>query len=433
MSSPSPINVLDHPAALREGSLSLELYLDALEANFGRREPGVQAFLPEPGRFDRLRREAATLANRYPDPGQRPSLFGYPLAVKDIFHADGFSTLAGSRLPEGTFTGEEADSVRLLRAAGCLIMGKTVTTEFAYFPPGPTTNPHNPAHTPGGSSSGSAAAVAAGMSPLALGTQTIGSIIRPAAFCGVAGYKPSYDRISRGGVIPLAPSLDHVGFFAPDVNGLESAAAVLCAGWRPPADPVRPVLGVPDGPYLGHTEPAALEYFEEICRRLQAARYDVRRVPVLDDFEDVQQRHNLILEAEAAGVHRHWYAEFRDLYHPTNAALIESGQGRSEKQLARALAGQRELRRGLLDLMQTRGIDLWISPSAPGPAPAGLESTGNPVMNLPWTQAGLPVLNLPSGLTPDGLPLGLQVTGAWWADEALLAWGAQLEAVVGGK
>ncbi len=142
----------------------------------------------------------------------RPPLFGIPIGIKDIFHVNGFSTHAGSRLPPKQLMGEEAKCVSDLKKAGALILGKTVTTEFAYFEPGPTMNPHNPNHTPGGSSSGSAAAVAAGLCPLALGSQTIGSIIRPASFCGVVGYKPSYDRISRDGVIPVSPSLDHIGF-----------------------------------------------------------------------------------------------------------------------------------------------------------------------------------------------------------------------------
>ena len=163
------------------------LLLDAVQARVEAREPSIQALLPEAGRFDRLRREARALADRYRDPSARPPLFGWLFGVKDIFHVDGWPTRAGSRLPESVLVGPEAESVARLKAAGALILGKTVTTEFAYFTPGPTRNPHNLEHTPGGSSSGSAAAVAAGYCPFALGTQTIGSIIRPAAFCGTIG------------------------------------------------------------------------------------------------------------------------------------------------------------------------------------------------------------------------------------------------------
>ena len=199
--------------ALRSGGAALTDYLDELAEVFDRREPEVHAFLPEPGRFGRLRRQAKELEDRFPEPEERPPLFGLPVAVKDIFHADGFPTRAGSRVPPDLLAGPEAVAVTRLKEAGALILGKAVTTEFAYFGPGPTRNPHDPECTPGGSSSGSAAAVAAEMSPLALGTQTIGSISRPASYCGVVGFKPSYDRVSRAGVVPLSPALDHVGFF----------------------------------------------------------------------------------------------------------------------------------------------------------------------------------------------------------------------------
>ena len=190
--------------------------IDDVHARFEALEPSIQAFLPEDGRFERLRREARALCERHPDPAVRPPLFGCLAGVKDLFHVAGWPTRAGSRLPSDALRGEEADSVSRLKTAGALIVGKTVTTEFAHFAPGPTRNPRNPGHTPGGSSSGSAAAVAAGLCDIALGSQTIGSIVRPAAFCGVVGLKPTYDRISARGVIPLAPSLDHVGCLSPD-------------------------------------------------------------------------------------------------------------------------------------------------------------------------------------------------------------------------
>jgi Asp-tRNA(Asn)/Glu-tRNA(Gln) amidotransferase A subunit family amidase len=162
-------------------------------------EDDVRAFRPETGRRTRLSREAAALAARHDDSAVRPLLFGVPVGIKDIFHVDGFTTRAGSSVPAGAITGSEAAAVERLRAAGALPLGKTHTAEFAYYAPPPTRNPNDLAHTPGGSSSGSAAAVAAGECPLALGTQTIGSVVRPAAFCGVVGFKPSYDRIPRDG------------------------------------------------------------------------------------------------------------------------------------------------------------------------------------------------------------------------------------------
>ena len=188
-------------AALRSGSLDLDAHIDAICDQIDAVEPQVQALLPEEGRRARLHRDADALLARHPQPAQRPPLFGALVGVKDIIHVDGYVTRAGAAVPPELFAGEEAAVVGLLRAAGALILGKTVTTEFAYFEPGPTHNPHNLAHTPGGSSSGSAAAVAAGFCELALGTQTIGSVIRPAAFCGIAGYKPTLGRIPTAGLV----------------------------------------------------------------------------------------------------------------------------------------------------------------------------------------------------------------------------------------
>ena len=417
---------------LRSGELALPRYLEQLDEVFSTREPEVLAFLPEPHRFERLHAEAEALLALYPAPEGRPSLFGLPVGVKDIFHVDGFPTQAGSRLPAERLGGEQARCVGRLRVQGALILGKTVTTEFAYFAPGPTRNPHNPSHTPGGSSSGSAAAVAAGLAPLALGTQTIGSIVRPAGFCGVLGFKPSRERISRQGVIPLSASLDHVGFFAADMETAYEAAAVLFEDWGGLPDPsAAPVLGVPQGPYLELAEPEALEHFWNVVERLASAGYRLERVSALQDLAAVVGRNQQILAAEAAQAHREWFAEFADLYHPRTAALIREGQQVPAEALEEAVRGTLALRGTLSGLMDTHGLELWMAPSAPGPAPRGLESTGNPAMNLPWTHAGLPTLSLPSGFSAQGLPLGTQFIGRFGGDERLLAWGAGLERALG--
>ncbi len=410
--------------ALRLGELRLEGCLDQLELLFQEREPSVLAFVPEERRFDRLRQEARELLERFPKPEGRPPLFGVPVGVKDVFHVDGFRTRAGSQVPPEALQGPEAESVAALKRAGALILGKTVTTEFAYFAPGPTRNPHDPERTPGGSSSGSAAAVAAGLCPLAMGTQTIGSVIRPASFCGVAGFKPSYDRISRAGLIPLSPSLDHVGLFATAAEGIELGASVLCEDWRAGGGNLgrRPVLGIPEGPYLGRATEEGRAHFRAVAARLVDAGYTLKSVNAMPDFEDISIRQRRLLDAEAAQVHSEWFARFGELYHPTTAALVTRGQQVSPKELAEALAGREKLRGQLTQLIDEHGLDLWISPAATGPAPLGLDSTGDPVMNLPWTHSGLPTLGLPSGLTPAGLPMGLQVTARWWADEDLLGW-----------
>ncbi len=400
------------------GELDLGDYLDRLEARYDEREPDVLAFLPEDGRFDRLRREARAMAER----DARPPLAGLPIGVKDIFHVEGFVTRAGSQLPEELLQGPEAESVAILRRAGALIMGKTVTTEFAYFGPGPTRNPHHPGHTPGGSSSGSAAAVGAGLCDFALGTQTIGSIIRPAAFCGVVGFKPTFGRVSTAGVIPLSPSLDHVGTFTTDVAGAALMAATLGRDWRDEPPPEgKPVLGIPVGPYLKRAAPDGLAHFRADCDRLAAAGYEIVPVEALEDFEAVRGHHLRLMAAEAARTHAQWFDEFETRYHPRTTELIRDGRRYGDGDIAAAQAKQAEVRARLAELMDRHNLDAWISPPATGAAPAGLESTGDPIMNLPWTFAGLPVVALPSGANEAGLPLGLQLTGRWGEDERLLS------------
>ena len=218
--------------ALRSDRLNPVNYVENMCARIAKTDPILEAMLPEPDRLERLRAEAIALAEKYPDPDNRPPLYGLLVAVKDIFHVSGFVTRAGTVVPPELFAGSEAEMVVKLKEAGALILGKSVTTEFAYFEPGPTRNPRNPDHTPGGSSSGSAAAVAAGYCALALGTQTIGSVTRPAAFCGIVGFKPTLDRLPTAGLIYFSRTIDHVGLFTQDVDGMALAAASLCRGWR---------------------------------------------------------------------------------------------------------------------------------------------------------------------------------------------------------
>jgi Asp-tRNA(Asn)/Glu-tRNA(Gln) amidotransferase A subunit family amidase len=431
MSSVTPAST-ELLAELRSGRRPLDGYLREIEGRFARLEPRLQAFMPEPGRFERLQEEARQLAFEHPEPERRPPLFGLLFGVKDIFRADGFETTGGSRLPPAELAGPEAEVVTRLRRLGALIAGKTVSTEFAYFAPGPTHNPHVYGHTPGGSSSGSAAAVAAGLCPLALGTQTIGSISRPAAFCGVVGYKPTYGTVSAAGLIPLSPSLDHVGWFAPDVA---LAAAVATAvrrplGVSPEEEQRRPVLAVPTGAYFERASAAGRRHLETARARLESGGYEILEVDAFPELDAIEERHRLIVAAEAATVHADWYARHAELYEAHTRELIERGRQVTADALGAALIGRARLRRELTALMDAHGIDLWLSPAAPGPAPAGLESTGDPVMNLPWTHAGLPTLALPAGQDDEGLPLGIQLAARWDRDEALLAWGRGLEEVL---
>jgi Asp-tRNA(Asn)/Glu-tRNA(Gln) amidotransferase A subunit family amidase len=410
-------------------TVDLHAILDQLEQRFAEREPTVLACVPEPRRFERLRREADALSRMYPLPEKRPQLYGELVGVKDIFHADGFFTRAGSQLPVRVLQGAEAVTVTALKAAGALIVGKTVTTEFAYFGPGQTRNPHQMWHTPGGSSSGSAAAVAAGLCTLALGTQTIGSITRPAAFCGVVGFKPSYRRISAEGVIPLSPALDHIGVLAPDVAGISKGAAILVQDWHSAEIDRLPVLGVPVGPYLDEVDAVGQAQFSTDIVRLEAAGYTVKHVPIMEDFSHIRERHLDLMAAETAEVHSDWFAEYGSLYHDALVTLIERGHAVSAERKAAAIDGRTALRDGLHLAMDTHGIDLWIAPAATGIAPKGLASTGNPIMSLPWTYAGLPAVNVPCGWH-NGLPLGVQCIGRFNRDETLLKWTRNIESVL---
>jgi len=425
---PTPLVAI--AASLRSGQLDLLTYIDEICNRIDAYEPHIHALVPEPDRRTRLLREAAALQKRFPDPVSRPPLYGILLGIKDIFYAEGFPTHAGSQLPPELFRGTEASCVTKLRDAGALLLGKTITTEFAYFEPGPTRNPHNLEHTPGGSSSGSVAAVAAGFCPLALGTQTIGSTIRPAAFCGIVGFKPSYGRISIDGLILCSVSIDTIGFFTQDVAGIALVASLLCNDWRSATADKMPILGVPEGPYLDQASPEGRAAFEKQVMVLEQAGYRVQHIEAMHDIDAIAIRHRRIVAAEMAQVHGTWFAMYETLYRPRTAALIREGREVRPEELAAARTGRTELRSELEGLVAQYGIDLWISPAAPGPAPEGITSTGDPAMNLPWTHAGLPAIGLPAGRAANGLPLGLQVAGTFMADEQLVAWARPMAEVL---
>ena len=443
MSDVGPIDLLKAAGTLRSGRLPLGAYLDAVLARLEEVEPRMQAFVPEEGRRARLEAACAGLTERYPGKAaagaggagsgvSRPPLYGVVVGIKDMFRVEGLPTRAGSKLAPRLFSGPEAGAVRRLRAAGAVVLGKTVTTEFAYFSPGPTRNPWNPAHTPGGSSSGSAAAVAAGLTPLALGTQTIGSITRPAAFCGVVGFKPSFARIESGGVIPFSRSVDHVGVFAANVRSAAAAAEVLCGGWTPREPPQGglPAVGLLEGPYVDQAEAPARRAVIAAAERLAEAGCEVKRLTLFPDIEEINALHLDLIAREFAEAHESLYAEHARLYADRSRELIEKGRAvaddRAEAARRRAQAARPPVER----MMRQAGVAVVLSPAAVGEAPAGLEATGSPIMNLPWTFLGLPTVTVPCALGPRGLPLGLQIAGCYGEDERLLAEAAGIEAVL---
>jgi len=433
--SVAPVPLAPLAAALRSGKTNLGEYVQGALARIDALEGTVKSLLPEPGRNARLISEALALEAKFPDPAKRPPLYGVLVGVKDIFAADGFESKAGSKLPSALFEMPEGPVVSALRQAGALILGKTVTTEFAYFAPGPTTNPWDASRTPGGSSSGSAAAIAAGFCSLALGTQTIGSISRPAAYCGIAGWKPTYERTSRAGVVPFAPSVDHVGLLAPDSAGIALAAAIITTGWDSAAHSAaaahymrrRPILAIPDGPYLAQAESAALEAFEATVARLDGNGFSIVRVRAFEDIEEINARHRRIAAAEMERTHRAWYKNHSSLYAEVTREFIAKGALVDDNQLELDKSGCESLRLVLERTLEEAGADYWLSPAAPGPAQVGLDSTGSPVMNLPWTHAGIPTLAVPTCMTVQAMPVGLQLAGTFGADEPLLALGELIE------
>ena len=407
----------------------LDVYTRLLR-HIASRERQLHVF-EEPVRAQRVLHEVRELFGSWPDRDTRPPLFGVPVGVKAIYATDGHDIHCGSLFPADFFARPQADLVSKLREAGAIVVGMTATSEFAHSEPAATRNPINPAHTPGGSSSGSAAGVAAGFFPVTLGTQTMGSVIRPAAFCGVPGFKPSQGRLSLQGIVPFAKSLDQPGFFCASVTDMPVILDILTSeDWRaiaqqsPCAKGKTFILGVPDGPYLDELPDYAAKIFAQSLRDLQESggkeRLVIRHVPCMEDYKDILRRHTTLAAAEAAGFHAQWFEEFRHLYRPGTRALIEQGMAVSKACREEIRASTAEFRAAMTNLMDQWELDAWIAPATLGEAPKGLASTGSPCMTTPWPHAGFPVMAIPYGTGPSGLPMALQIAGRWGADEALL-------------
>ncbi len=398
--------------------MPLHEYLQEALHNLAVRDAGIHSFLPEPERERRLLQEAEALLRRYPKPASRPPLFGVLIGVKDLFRVDGLPTRAGSRLPAEVFAGTEASMVHTLKQAGCLVLGKTVSTEFAYFSPGPTRNPINPDYSPGGSSSGSAAAVALSLCPVALGTQTIASISRPASYCGVFGFKPSFGRLPLEGVFPFAQSVDQAGYFASNLDDLAFMAQYAVDHWTPREQkPIRRIL-IPTGTFLAQADSACLEHFHHSIERIRSV--EVVESDIFGPIQELNDRHKRLIAAEFANNHREIFREFSGLYSPASVELIELGRQVSVAELEASKAQIPELRKHIHNVMRAQEADLILSPGATSTAPLGLESTGSPLMSLPFTHAGLPTLTIPDGENPQGLPYSIQLCAAFDEDEYLL-------------
>lgn len=417
---------------IRAGSLSPVAVVEACLARIADTDSALRAWvhLDSDGALKTARAlEAEARAGRFRGP-----LHGVPVGIKDIYHVAGMVTTAGA----GAFAHErpqtDATTVARLRAAGAVILGKTATTEFAYADPAETRNPWNLEHTPGGSSSGSAAAVAAGMIPLALGSQTVGSVLRPAAYCGVVGLKPTHGRISAAGVVPFAWSLDHVGIFARSVEDTALTLSVLAG--HDPADGFSaavptadylgalarsgppPRLGIPRRLFGDKASPETSAHLEAIAAAFAKAGASVEEVTPPPSAGAIHDAGQLVMRVEAAAYHRDRFARHRDAYRPKIRGLLEEGLAITGVEYVRAQQARRRFREEMGPILERH--DALLMPVAPTPAPKGLTWTGDPGLCAPWSFSGLPAIALPSGLVQDGLPLSIQLVAGAFAEDGLL-------------
>lgn len=358
---------------------------------------------------------------------RRSRLHGVPFGIKDIIDTADLPTEYNSPIYRGHRPRADAACVTLLKQAGCVILGKTVTTEFANNPPSQTRNPHNGAHTPGGSSSGSAAAVADGMVPLALGTQTGGSVIRPAAYCGTFAIKPSFGAINRAGTKFLAESLDTIGIFARGAEDL-SLAMELVTGRSPSSTTGQPRIGFCRTPRWSVADSAVQAALERAARSLAKAGAQLRDFELPPGSADLFDRHKVIMGYETARALGWEYWNHREQLSATLLARLDEGWKvpRADYDAMREQA--RRLRRQLAEML--REVDFLLTPSAPSEAPASLASTGDPVFNRAWTLLGVPCVTLPHGKGPHGLPLAVQLVAAHETDMTLLGWARWVNSVL---
>jgi Asp-tRNA(Asn)/Glu-tRNA(Gln) amidotransferase A subunit family amidase len=351
----------------------------------------------------------------------RGPLHGLPLGVKDIFDTTDLPTSYGSALYTHYRPVSDASTVALCREAGAVIMGKTVTTEFAYFAPGPTVNPHNPLHTPGGSSSGSAAAVADRMLPLALGTQTAGSIIRPAAFCGVVGYKPSLGRVPGAGVKSLSPTMDVIGGFGRSVKDAALLGAVLTGDLRllQGQEPGALRIGLFRSPWGMDADADTQAAWTEATRALAAHSDACQDVAMPQRFDELVQLQKDVMSFEMARALSHERLRHREALSPQLQSLLDTGMAISGITHAANLQRTAEWRLRIDSLFERH--DVLLTPSTIGEAPEGLEATGDPLFCRSWSLLGLPAVHLPFATGRKGLPVGLQLVGRHGEDHRLLA------------
>lgn len=439
------LGLRDAAAGMREGRFSSEAYTESLLDRIAALEPHVQAFAWLDADAARARARACDRTALRAD--NSDCLHGVALGMKDVIDTAGIPTECGTTVYRGRVPDASAAVVRKLEEAGGFVLGKTVTAELAFYSPGVTRNPWNPAHTPGGSSSGSAAAVAAGFVPVALGTQTNGSVIRPAAFCGVVGFKPSSGLVSRAGVLLFSKTLDHVGVFARSVDdaarltcclaGFDvgdaagvDAPHVLCSPSESlPERTVPPRLALVRTPVWFEAEPHQRDNLLDIASRFANADAIVEEVALPPVFEEAHRLHHTIMFGEGARALRPLQEQSRAQLSDRLNALIDEGLAIPDAQIEQALAQRLRLNGEMRAILSS--YDAIITPPATGEAPATLAHTGDPTFCTIWTLTGLPALTLPSGFGPAGLPLGVQLVGAYLRDDRLMGVAKWCEQVIG--
>lgn len=404
---------------MQAGQLTSEALVQACLQQITRREAHVHA-------WQYLDAEAALHAARACDAQRRMgapcgTLHGLPVAMKDNIDTQTMPTTYGSPLYAGHQPARDATVVSQLRAAGAIVLGKTVSTEFAYYTPGPTHNPHRRGHTPGGSSSGSAAAVAAGMVPLALGTQTNGSVIRPAAFCGVLGYKPARGQIAREGVLTTSHTLDQVGFFARTLDDLALLTTCLAPALAAPSSmqPAHLRIGRIDSPLMARAEPVTVRLLQHTQQSLQQAGMQVATVALGALHLQANALHRTIMAYEMAQSLAAERARGSAAMSAALLQLLDQGQATSAQAYSDALHRLPELTQAMA--LHMAPCEVLLLPSAPGPAPEGIDSTGDPVFCSLASLLGWPALHLPLGHDTQGLPIGVQLLAQPGQEAALHA------------
>lgn len=433
MGEPFDLSVAEAATMIRRRELSPVELMESLLARVEALEPSLKVWvtLDPSAALESARRSERELAQR----GPRGPLHGIPIGVKDIFYTRGVRTTACSPIYADFVPDHDAAVVSRLLDAGAIVMGKTVTTQFACGDPPPTRNPWEPAHTPGGSSSGSAVGVAVGMFPAALGSQTGGSVLRPASYNGVVGLKPTFGRVSRYGVIPVAWSLDTMGFFVRTVG--DTAPLLGAMAGHDPRDLSSSRLPVPDysraigaqrtPPRIGLLRPLFFErcdaevkaHTEAVAQRLADAGAAVEDASAAADFDALLAAHRVLMSVECAAVHQKDFAARPDDYAPKVRGLIEGGILTPAVAYVQAQRVRRRFRQEMAEAI--RGFDVLLTPTTTSTAPRDLTTTGDPVFQSPWTSCGFPTITVPSGLGNSGLPLGIQLAAPPFAEERLLA------------